>query len=78
MTGDFFSYYSWNNTVLSTIYSIYLVLFHIFMEQIMQDTLQNHKSTISVGGREISNLRFATIYISLQVEHTNRLIEASE
>ena len=25
----------------------------------MQDTLQNHKSTLSVGGREIINLRFA-------------------
>ena len=25
----------------------------------MQNTLQNHKSTISVGGREIRNLRFS-------------------
>ena len=34
------------------------VLFNIFMEQIMQDTIQKQKSTISVGGRKISNLRF--------------------
>ena len=25
----------------------------------MQDTLENHQSTISMGGRTISNLRFA-------------------
>ena len=35
------------------------VLFNIFLEQIMQETLHNHKSTISVGGRIINNLRFA-------------------
>ena len=34
------------------------VLLNTCLEQIMQDTLQNDKSTISVGGREISNLRF--------------------
>ena len=51
----------------------------------MQDTLQNHKSTISVCGREISNrIRFADyIYIvagsndDLQ-ELTNRLVETSK
>ena len=50
----------------------------------MHDTLQNHKSTISVGGREISNLGFtdnieliAGSNADLQ-ELTNRLVEASK
>ena len=49
----------------------------------MQDTLQNHKSTISIGGREISNLRVADDKdlipcrnAKLQ-ELTNILVEAS-
>ena len=33
------------------------VLFNIFLEQIMQETLHNQKSPISVGGRIINNLR---------------------
>ena len=50
----------------------------------MQDTLQHHKSAISVSGREISNLRFADdIYLitgsnaELQ-ELINRFVEASK
>ena len=35
------------------------VLFNIFLEKIMRDTLHNFNSTISIGGRTISNLRFA-------------------
>ena len=35
------------------------VLFNIFLEQIMLNTLHEHTSTISIGGRNISNLRFA-------------------
>ena len=34
------------------------VLFDIFLEQIMSDTLLNHHSSISIG-RELSSLRFA-------------------
>ena len=34
-------------------------LFNIFLERIMQVTLQNHESSIKIGGRQISNLRFA-------------------
>ena len=34
-------------------------LFNIFLERIMADTLANPKSTVSIGGRTISNLRFA-------------------
>ena len=34
-------------------------LFNIFLESIMTDTLENHESTVSIGGRTITNLRFA-------------------
>ena len=34
-------------------------LFNIFLERIMADALEDHKSTVSTGGRTISNLRFA-------------------
>ena len=35
------------------------VLFNIFLEQIMSDTLLNHHSSIYIGRKEISSLRFA-------------------
>ena len=54
---------------------------YIFLEQIMKYILKNHKSTISFGGREISDLRFVDdIYLiacsnaELQ-ELKNRLVE---
>ena len=34
-------------------------LFNIFLERIIADALEDHKSTVSIGGRAISNLRFA-------------------
>ena len=34
-------------------------LFNIFLERIMADALEDHKSTVSIGCRTISNLRFA-------------------
>ena len=34
-------------------------LFNLFLEQIMTNALENHKGTIAVGGRKITNLRFA-------------------
>ena len=36
-----------------------LTLFNIYLERIMADALEDHKSTVSIGGRTISNLRFA-------------------
>ena len=36
-----------------------LTLFNIFLERIMADALEDHKSTVRIGGRTISNLRFA-------------------
>ena len=35
------------------------VLFNIFLENIMQEALINFESTISIGGRQLCNLRFA-------------------
>ena len=34
-------------------------LFNILLERIMTDTLEDHKGTVSTGGRTITNLRFA-------------------
>ena len=34
-------------------------LFNIFMERIMTDALEDHEGTVSIGGRTITNLRFA-------------------
>ena len=34
-------------------------LFNIFLERIMSDALEHHEGTISIGGRPITNLRFA-------------------
>ncbi|KAI0240103.1 hypothetical protein LSAT2_009185 [Lamellibrachia satsuma] len=34
-------------------------LFNIFLERIMTDALENHQGTVSIGGRTITNLRFA-------------------
>ncbi|CAH1250101.1 Hypp8767 [Branchiostoma lanceolatum] len=35
------------------------VLFNLYLEKIIQDTLQDHHTSISIGGRRICNLRFA-------------------
>ena len=34
-------------------------LFNIFLERIMTDALEDHDGTVSIGGRTITNLRFA-------------------
>ena len=34
-------------------------LFNIFLERIMTDALQDHEGTVGIGGRTITNLRFA-------------------
>ena len=34
-------------------------LFNIFLERIMTDALEDHEGTVSIGGRAITNLRFA-------------------
>ena len=35
------------------------VLFNLFLEQIMLETLENRQTSISIGGRPVCNLRFA-------------------
>ena len=34
-------------------------LFNIFLERIMTDALEDHEDTVSIGGRTITDLRFA-------------------
>ena len=34
-------------------------LFNIFLERIMTDAIEDHEGTVSIGGRTITNLRFA-------------------
>lgn len=34
-------------------------LFNIYLERIMTDALENHEGTVSIGGKTITNLRFA-------------------
>ncbi|WP_419589335.1 reverse transcriptase domain-containing protein, partial [Thiolapillus sp.] len=34
-------------------------LFNIFLERIMTDALEDHEGIVSIGGRTITNLRFA-------------------
>ena len=33
--------------------------FFFFLERIMTDALEDHEDTVSIGGRTITNLRFA-------------------
>ena len=39
--------------------SAFPLLFNIFLGRIMADALEGHKGTVSIGGRTITNLRFA-------------------
>ena len=53
--GDYFKTIVgvWRGCLLS------LILFNIYLEQIMSDMLKDHYTSISIGGRTISNLRFS-------------------
>jgi hypothetical protein len=59
------------------------VLFNVYLERIMQKTLHEHNTTVSIGGRPICNLRFADDIdlmggsnFELQ-ELTDRLVESA-
>ena len=41
-------------------------LLHIFLERIMTDALEDHEGTVSIGGRTITNLRFADDTVAYQ------------
>ena len=80
ITGSFF-----NTTVgVRQVCLLSPVLFNIFLEQIMINTLHDHTFTISIGGRNISNLRFANDIDLISgsnrklQELTNRLVESSK
>ena len=44
---------------MTVVYTVWSILFNIFLDIIIQVTLENHLTTISIRGRYISNLRFA-------------------
>ena len=52
-------------------------LFNIFLERIMADALEDHKSTVSIGGRAITNLRFSDDFNGLagEKEELAKLVE---
>ena len=51
-------------------------LFNIFLERILADALQGHEGTVSIGGRTITNLRFANdIDGSAEEEELAKLVE---
>ena len=45
-----------------------LSLFNIFLERITTDALEGHKGTVSIGGRTVTNLRFADVIDGLAGE----------
>ena len=51
---------------------LFPVLFNIFLEKIIQDTLKHHDSTLFIGGRHISNYYFADD-IAIIVSSSNEL-----
>ena len=46
-------------------------LFNIFLERIMTDASEDHEGTVSIGGRTITNLRFADDIDGLAGENEN-------
>ena len=46
-------------------------LFNIFLERIMTDALEDHESTVSIGGRTIACVRFADDIDGLQKRKNN-------
>ena len=53
-------------------------LFNIFLERIMSDALEEHDGTVSIGGRNITNLRFADDIDALaeEVQELEVLVES--
>ena len=47
------------------------ILFNIFLERITTDALEDHEGTVSVGGRTITNLRFADDIMDQQERKKN-------
>ena len=48
-----------NNSRSKARMSSVITLFNIFLERIMSDALEEHDGKVSIGGRNITNLRFA-------------------
>ena len=55
------------------------ILFNIFLERIMTDTLEDHKGTVSIGGRTITKLRYSNDIDGLAGgEELTKLVERLE
>ena len=66
----------WFRTTVGVRQGCLPTLFNIFLERIMTDTLEDHEGTVSIGGRTITNLRFADDIIDLAgKEEMAKLIE---
>ena len=50
-------------------------LFNIFLERIMTDALEDHQGTVSIGGRTITNLRFADDGLAGKEEELASLVD---
>ena len=53
------------------------MLFNIFLERIMSDALEDHRGSVSIGGRNITNLRFVH-YIDGLAGEEDKLVELVE
>ena len=52
------------------------ILFNIFLEKIMYEALNDHEGSVIIGGRLITNFRFADdIVVSAEEEETGVLID---
>ena len=67
-----------NNSGVMQVCLLSPILFNIFLERIMSDALEEHYATVSKGGRNITNLRFADDIDALAEEEQEReaLIES--
>ena len=54
-----------------------LTLFNIFFERIMADAPDGHEGTVSIGGRTITNLRFANKIQALEMICFRKLLGIS-
>ena len=58
MNGSMEEWFSITVGVKAKMFSV-TTLFHIFFERIMSDAQAEHDGRVSIGGRNVTNLRFA-------------------
>ena len=52
------------------------ILFNFFLERILSDALEDHDGKVNIGGRNITNLRFADGIDALAEEELEALVES--